>query len=214
MTGKTRKIIIVDYGVGNLRSLIRAFEHFDADVAISEDPKELAKSAAIVLPGDGTFKAGIEGLKVRGLTGTVKDFATSKRPILGICLGAQILMTVGFEFGNYKGLNLIPGRVVKFPNGREKIPQIGWNQLILPTGRSWDNSILAGIKSSSFVYFIHSYIMEPKNKKDILANTTYGGLTFASAIARGNIYGCQFHPEKSGETGLAIIKNFINLAIK
>ena len=214
MTGKTKKITIVDYGVGNLRSLIRAFEHFDADVIISEDPNELAKSAAIVLPGDGTFKAGIEGLKVRGLTGTVKDFAASKRPILGICLGAQILMSVGFEFGNYKGLNLIPGRVVKFPNVREKIPQLGWNKLIQPKRRRWDNTLLAGVKPASFVYFIHSYIMEPKNKKDILAYSIYGELTFASVVSNGSIYGCQFHPEKSGETGLAMIKNFINLAIK
>lgn len=214
MTKKSRKITIVDYGVGNLRSLIRAFEHFGANVTISEDPGELAKSAAIILPGDGTFKAGIEGLKVRRLTGAVRDAAISKRPVLGICLGAQILMSEGFEFGNYKGLNLISGHVVKLPNSGEKIPHIGWNRLIKPMGRSWDNTILAGVKPASFVYFIHSYIMEPKNNKDILANTIYGGDTFASTIARENVYGCQFHPEKSGETGLLIIKNFIDLAVQ
>lgn len=214
MTGNSEKITIVDYGVGNLRSLIRAFEHFGANVTISEDPNELAKSAAIVLPGDGTFKAGIDGLKVRGLAGAVKDVAVSKRPVLGICLGAQILMSVGFEFGNYKGLSLIPGRVVKFPNSGEKIPHIGWNNLIQPTGINWDNTILAGVKPESFVYFIHSYIMEPKSKKDILANTVYGELTFASVVSKGNIYGCQFHPEKSGGTGLVIIKNFVDLIYK
>lgn len=210
---KKFKIAIVDYGVGNLRSLIRAFEHFNADVAITEEAREITGSDAIVLPGDGAFAAGMQGLSVRNLTQSVKDFAKSNKPVLGICLGAQILLSEGFEFGYHKGLDLIAGRVIKFPKLKEeKIPQIGWNSLIAGENKSWKNTILNNIKPEANVYFIHSYILEPKNKKDILAYSIYGGFKFASVIANGHIYGCQFHPEKSAQVGLFIIKNFLDSA--
>lgn len=210
---KKPKVSIIDYGVGNLRSLIRAFEHFDANVSITEDASDITSSAAIVLPGDGAFKSGMNGLKVRNLTDKVLDFGKSAKPMLGICLGAQILVTEGFEFGHHKGLGLIDGRVVKFKNIGEKIPQIGWNQLVVPKGKNWEKTILRNVVPGASVYFIHSYIIEPEDKKNILALTKYGGQNFASVIYKDNIYGCQFHPEKSGAVGLAIINNFIKLCL-
>lgn len=209
------KISIVDYGVGNLRSLIRGLEYFDVDVEITEDSDKIFKSSAIVLPGDGAFAAGMKGLRVRNLTDAVKDFAKSGRPILGICLGAQILLSEGFEFGYNKGLDLIPGKVVKFPRDLgEKVPHIGWNELKIQRGKSWAKTILEKVKPKSNVYFIHSYVMVPKKSSYEVAMSKYGKSEFASVIGRGNIWGCQFHPEKSGDVGLLIIRNFIKLTEK
>lgn len=208
---KKPKISIIDYGVGNLRSLIRAFLHFNANVSITEDASDIGSSTAIVLPGDGAFKAGMDGLAIRNLTDAVLDFGKRAKPILGICLGAQILLKRGYEFGNHKGLGLIGGRVVKFEKIDGKIPQIGWNQLILPKGKNWQKTILSNVMSGSSAYFIHSYIIEPEYKKNILALTQYAGRDFASVIYKDDIYGCQFHPEKSGDVGLSIINNFIKL---
>lgn len=207
-----QQITIIDYGVGNLRSLVRSFEHFGANVSISEDVKTITESAGIVLPGDGAFGAGMEGLRIRGLTEVVRQFARAGKPILGICLGAQILLSEGYEFGKCAGLSIIGGRVIKFPElaDSEKIPQIGWNSIYPPKGKSWQKTILRGVTINSSVYFIHSYIIEPDDQKDILALSTYGGHQFCSAVCKGNIFGCQFHPEKSGDVGLAIIKNFID----
>lgn len=206
------KITIVDYGVGNLKSLARAFEYCGADVKISEESAVITNSDAIVLPGDGAFAAGMQGLKVRGLTDVVKDFAESQKPILGICLGAQLLLSVGYEFGMRKGLDLISGQVVKFPkNLGEKIPQIGWNALLSTGNKPWKDTILVKVKSGSSVYFIHSYIMVPKKTNSQIALSKYGNCEFASVIGQGNIWGCQFHPEKSGDVGLTIINNFISI---
>lgn len=206
------KITIVDYGVGNLRSLIRVFLYFGAYVEITEEADAIKNSDSLVLPGDGSFKAGMDGLKVRNLTDGVVQFAKSGKPVLGICLGAQILLSDGYEFGHVKGLNLISGKVVKFPKSLgDKIPQIGWNQIV-QDGKSWKGTILNKIRPKSNVYFIHSYILVPRNSRNILATTTYGNCKFASVIKSGNIWGCQFHPEKSGPVGLAIIGNFIKIA--
>ena len=210
---KKPKISIINYGVGNLRSLIRAFEYFGSDIAITEEAQKVRESDAIVLPGDGAFAAGMEGLAVRNLTNAVLDLAKAQKPILGICLGAQILLSTSFEFGKYTGLSLVKGRVVKFPQleGGEKVPQMGWNSIYPPKGKRWKNTILDKIKLDSSVYFVHSYIIEPADKKDILALSNYGRHEFCSVITKGNIYGCQFHPEKSGKVGLLIINNFIKI---
>ena len=211
------RIAIIDYGVGNLHSLVKVFEELDQSAFITEEAEEILTADALILPGVGAFKAGMEGLKVRGLIPVTKKFAKSGKPILGICLGAQLLLSEGFEFGKFKGLNIIPGKVAKFPKIKDKIPHIGWNEVyeIKSKAKSqkskWKNTILNSIPERSDVYFVHSYILRPDKKDNILALAKYGGHEFCAAIKHGNIYGCQFHPEKSGKIGLKIIKNFIDL---
>lgn len=208
---KNPKISIVDYGVGNLGSLLNAFKHFGCDARLTTSAKTIKESDAVVLPGDGSFKWGMGGLKSRHLSNTIKEFAKTKKPLLGICLGAQIMMTLGYEFGKSNGLDLIGGKVVKFPRLAQpaKIPHIGWSAI--ESGKAWKGTILDSVKSGSEVYFVHSFILEVDKKSEILATSTYGGVKFVSVVRCGNIYGCQFHPEKSGEVGLGIIKNFIAL---
>lgn len=197
------KITIVDYGVGNLFGLKRAFNFCGVDAVVSEDAETVLKSDAVVLPGVGSYEAGVRGLKVRGLVDAVKNFAAKNKPMLGICLGAQLMLSQGEEFGIFEGLGIIPGKVIKFPElaDKEKIPHVGWNKVKSPGGDMWNKDF----------YFVHSYILAPEKKENVFGLTTYGGLEFCSIVKHGNIYGCQFHPEKSGEAGLKIIKNFINL---
>lgn len=203
------KISIIDYGVGNLHSLYKAVSLFSKNVSITKDVKDILSSDAIILPGDGAFEAGMDGLMIGKLLKPVKDFIASGKPVLGICLGAQILLSKSFEFGEFEGLNIISGNVIKFSklkNGT-KIPHIGWNTLSLKN----KVSIFKGLDKKPYVYFVHSYVMEPKEKKTILATSEYGGKTFPAVIGLGNVYGCQFHPEKSAEAGLKIIENFVSL---
>ena len=208
---RVKNITVVDYGVGNIHSIVKAFGYFGENPNISEEAEEILKADAIILPGVGSFQAGIEGLKIRKLDKAIRDFAKTNKPILGICLGAQLLMSRGHEFGTFDGLNIIPGQVEIFKKIKDKIPHIGWNEVNMPKGVSWNKTILKAIKQHSDLYFVHSYLLKPKNKKNVLSLTKYGGLEFCSAIYKNNVYGCQFHPEKSGEIGLKIIKNFIDL---
>lgn len=213
MKNSIKKIIIVDYGVGNLFSLANAVRQFTTDFAISEDANVIKEAGGIILPGVGAFKAGMDGLEVRNLTGTIKDFAKTNKPMLGICLGAQLMLSKGYEFGEIEGLDIIAGKVVPFPklkNG-DKIPHIGWNKVFPFKKRGWDDTIMRSTKVNTYVYFVHSYIIDPKNKNNGLAFTGYGGMNFVSAIKKGNIYGFQFHPEKSGSDGLTIINEFVKL---
>lgn len=205
------KIVIVDYGVGNLYSLAKAFQHFGADISISEEASDLELAAAIVLPGVGSFEAGMRGLKVRGLINAVKQFAEKNKPMLGICLGAQLMLGRGYEFGEFLGLDIIPGKVIRFPEleNKEKIPQVGWNEVYPENPASWKDSILGTLPPNFNAYFVHSYTLVPDDAKYVLGKTTYGGYEFCSIIKRGNIYASQFHPEKSGQVGLEIIRNFI-----
>ena len=180
---------------------------------MAEDPDTLDKAEGIVLPGVGSFEAGMRGLKIRGLEKKIIEIAVSDKPMLGICLGAQIMLTQGHEFGIFKGLDIIKGRVVHFPvlADKEKVPQVGWNSIFPYQGDPWPRTILNSFNKKDQVYFVHSYILEPESRENILALSTYGNYTFCSAIKKGKIYGCQFHPEKSGRVGLKIIENFINL---
>lgn len=213
MTADNKKVAIIDYGLGNLYSIKKALDYFTKEWVITSDPFVILKAKAVVLPGVGAFKAGMDGLRERGLIECLRNFAASNRPILGICLGAQMLLTEGHEFGVHQGLDIIKGQVVKFPELKPnaKIPHIGWNKIMQAENTSWDKSILDGIKNDSNMYFVHSYILQPDKIDDIFTLTKYEGYKFCSAVKKGKVYGCQFHPEKSGKIGLKIIKNFINL---
>ncbi|UWG97847.1 imidazole glycerol phosphate synthase subunit HisH [Dehalobacter sp. DCM] len=211
------KITIVDYGMGNILSVQRALEYCGGQVRISDNPRDVKNADYLVLPGVGAFADGMRGLSERGLREAIIDFASRERPFLGICLGMQMMMGKSEEFGIHEGLGLIQGSVVRIPDHdvhglRHKIPHIGWNALALPGGKeSWQGTILEDIKIGDTVYFVHSYTAVPANVSDRLADTFYNGQIIAAAIQSGYLYGCQFHPEKSGMTGLRIINNFIKL---
>src|SRR3989344_266135 len=166
MTKMNKKIAIIDYGVGNLYSVKKALDKFSGNVFITEEPEKLLSADAIILPGVGSFEAGIEGLRIRNLIQPVKKFASTGKPILGICLGAQLLLGKGYEFGTFNGLDIIPGKVVRFPKLKEKVPHIGWDGIYkVSSGKlkveSWKKTILDSVKENSDAYFIHSYILRP-----------------------------------------------------
>lgn len=206
------EVVIIDYGYGNLFSLERALAHNGARVVISSDPNMLQNAPAVVLPGVGAFGDGMAELRKRGFFSPLITYAESGKPLLGICLGMQFLFDCSDEFGRHEGLGLIAGAVAQIPVDRKKckIPQVGWNKL-QPLS-SWRGTILEGVGLSDQVYFVHSYAGFPQDKRHILAETNYCGVSFPAVITKGNIIGTQFHPEKSGEVGLSILKNFLKSA--
>ena len=205
-------IRIVDYGVGNIHSAMKALKRFASDVALTDDPSEIQNASALVLPGQGAFEAGMQGLRSRKLLEHVRDAAAAGKAILGICLGAQLLLSKGFEFGEWEGLGLLPGEVVKFPKLTDaKTPHMGWSSINEPAVNKWKGTALEGLQPGAEMYFIHSYILQPEDSAHVLATTDYGGLTFPSVIGKGKIIGCQFHPEKSAKDGLKIVENFVRM---
>ena len=211
-------VTIVDYGVGNLFSVRKALEKCGANVVLSADPDVLLKSDRLVLPGVGAFGGAISELQRLGLAETIQKFAASGKPLLGICLGMQLLFDESEEFGLHAGLGLIPGRVVPIPsissNGDKlKIPHIGWISLnpSIPKN-SWEGTVLSNVKPDDYVYFVHSFMAEPENLSDQLANCLYGGHSITAVVAHRNIIGCQFHPEKSGKVGLSILQTFCGMS--
>jgi len=211
-----KSVVIIDYGVGNLQSLKKAFTFLGVEPLVTEEADAVANAEAVVLPGVGSFEAGMRGLKLRGLCDAVKEHTAQNKPLLGICLGAQLLLSRGYEFGVREGLGIIEGEVVRFPPlaDNEKIPQVGWNTVWQPKGVSWSRTIFDSFANAEpDVYFVHSYILKPAESERVLGMTSYGGIEFCSAVRKGNIFGTQFHPEKSGAAGLAILKNFIALAL-
>jgi glutamine amidotransferase len=197
-------IAIVDYGIGNLRSVQKAFEAIGADVRLITTPAELAGAEAIVLPGVGAFGDGMDNLRVAGFVEPLRQAAQAGRPLLGICLGLQLLFDESEEMGRHIGLGLLPGRVRRFA-GELKVPQIGWNQI------HWrrPSPLNAGVTDGAYAYFVHSYYVEPANPADVIATTEYG-VEYASIAGRDNIMGLQFHPEKSQDVGLRLLTNFVN----
>jgi glutamine amidotransferase len=206
-------VSIIDYGIGNLFSVRRAFENCGATVEVSSDPELLASAPRLVLPGVGAFADGMKGLRDRGLDRLVVDYAASGRPLLGICLGMQMLASMSEEFGEHEGLGIIPGRVSSIPRrdasgNPYKVPHVGWSDLESQSPGAWDGSILAGLENGDAIYLTHSFAVTPADPAHRLAFCKYNGADVTAAIRKGNTYGVQFHPEKSGKVGLRIIANF------
>jgi glutamine amidotransferase len=210
-------VAVVDYGVGNLLSVRRALEHCGATVAVTADPSVILAAAHVVLPGVGAFANGMSALERQGLAATVKQVAGRGRLLLGICLGMQMLFDDSTEFGLTAGLGLIAGNVVAVPSidseGRvQKIPHIGWNSLVPPVGRDgWIGTLTQELRPGDAAYFVHSFMANPVDPRHRIADCHYGGIPVAAVVGRDNVLGCQFHPEKSGEVGLNILRQFLRM---
>lgn len=212
------RVAIVDYGMGNLFSVRQACEHVGLNVGITSSRDEILNADAVILPGIGAFGDAMATLSRLDLVEVLRDVAVSGKPLIGVCLGLQLLMTESLEFGLHKGLGIIEGQVVKFDNPAEgerrlKVPQVGWNSVhqVRREGNNvaeaWADSPLAEIKDGEFMYFVHSYIVRPADENVTLSVSRYGQTEFCSSIHSQNIFACQFHPERSGSEGLKIYRN-------
>ena len=199
---------IIDYGMGNLRSVQKAFEHLQVEARILSSPRELSNVEGVVLPGVGAFRDAISELKRHDFPNAIHDTVEAGVPLIGICLGQQLLFDVSYEDGEFEGLGLIRGDVVRFdPEPGLKIPHMGWNAVEL----HGEPTLFRQLSSGDYVYFVHSYYVRPADDAVVAARTTHGTQTFASAIQRNNLFATQFHPEKSQRVGLQILRNFANL---
>ena len=196
-------IAIIDYGVGNLRSVEKAFEAIGAQAAVTSDPGAIRDAERIVVPGVGAFGECARRLRESGLDQLVLEAVEQDKPVLGVCVGLQLMFDEGHEFGIHKGLGLMRGRVVRFPEDGPRVPQIGWNQ-IEDISR---HPLLDGLANQTYFYFVHSFYIEADDPKDVLAVTEYG-IRYPSVCARGSVCGVQFHPEKSQDSGLKLLANF------
>jgi glutamine amidotransferase len=197
-------IALIDYGIGNLRSVEKALAAVGAEVQLTSAPEVIRAADKVVLPGVGAFGDGMAGLRQRGLEAVIETVLQEGKALLGICLGMQLLFEVSYELGEHRGLGLLPGEVRKFERGDLKVPQTGWNQVRTEK----DSPLLSGLAPNSYAYFNHSYYCEPANREDILASSEYG-VRYAAVVGRGRLYGVQFHPEKSQAVGLQILRNFV-----
>ena len=211
------KVTVIDYGLSNLLSVRHALEHFGAEVELTGDPAAVLAAGALVLPGVGAFRDGMQGLERLGLIGPIRQKAAAGTPLLGICLGMQMLFDQSEEFGSWQGLGLVPGKVVRIPaeaadGARQKVPHIGWEGLLPAGGRAdFAGTVLSGVRPGGECYFIHSYEAKPADEADRLADAMYGGRRDCAAVQRGNVVGTQFHPEKSGPVGLAILEGYLGM---
>ena len=213
---KSNKITVLDYKCGNIFTIINALSKQGYEVDVTESFKSIVNSNKIILPGVGAFSAGIDSLKARNLDEALKIFVKKGNPILGICLGMQLLLSNSSEFGHHEGLNFIKGNVKKLKiEKNKKIPHTGWNNIQINNFSINKNKLvgkfLNGIKDNSYFYFVHSFAAQDSDKRNNLSYTIYGGDKFSSIISKENVFGTQFHPEKSGKVGHSLLKNFLNL---
>lgn len=204
------EIAIIDYGMGNLRSVQKGLERVGCKAQVTREPQQIVSARGVVLPGVGAFSACMENLRRFGLVEAIREVVLQRKPFLGICLGFQLLFTESEEFGPQKGLDLLPGKVVGFhPGNGLKVPHMGWNRIV----KKKESPFLQGITDGDYLYFVHSYYVTPADVSVVATTTTYG-TSFVSSIATDHLFACQFHPEKSQEIGLRILENFARFAEK
>lgn len=212
---KKKNVSIIDYGAGNLRSVITAFEKLNCDTKVINTPEEVLAAELLVLPGDGAFGYGMEQLRKKNLVSVINEYISKGKHFIGICLGMQLMLSESFEMGRHNGLDIIKGKIIELKKKEEvnvegyTIPHMRWNTLNA-TGVDWGKSILRGIPEKPDVYFIHSFCVYPDDKAVSIADTYYGDQEFCTVLRKGNAYGMQFHPEKSGDVGLRLLYNLLN----
>jgi glutamine amidotransferase len=209
------RVAIVDFGVGNIYSVRRAIEHCGAEVEVVSTCEQIESHDRLVLPGVGAFSSGMKELTRRGLDRAIVEHAAAGKPLLGICLGMQMLVDESHEFGHHKGLGLVGGSVEPVSavgaNGTpHKIPHVGWER-VTATVQASESKLLHGMVAGSYFYFVHSFSVHLKEQHHCIALTSYDGVPIAAVLQAGSIFGCQFHPEKSGEAGLALLLNFLSI---
>ncbi len=205
-------IAIIDYGIGNIQSIVNSLIAVGATPIVTRDSADILSAQGIILPGVGAFGEGMANLRKYQLIPIIFEAVRKEKSILGICLGMQLLFQESEEFGHHLGLGLIEGCVKKLPSQPgEKLPHVSWNQLYPPTSERWAHSIFQESVPGIDMYFVHSFAAYPHHKADILSETPYGDTFFCSSVQRGTILGCQFHPEKSGPAGLTVLRNFVQI---
>ncbi len=211
---------IIDFGMGNLYSVARACQVVGLTPVITSSPSQVNEADAVILPGVGAFESAMEYLREYHLIESIEQVIQQKKPFLGICLGLQLLMTESYEFGKHRGLDIIQGSVIRFENksgknGRLKVPHIGWSSIFCPKREeTWKNSPLSRLKNGTHMYFVHSYYVVPSQSSIIGSLSCYGDIEFCSSVKGENLFGCQFHPERSGPLGLAIYQDWATLVRK
>jgi len=213
----SNKVTLLDYGMCNMLNVARAFEHAGADLTVTEDPRDVVDAERLVVPGVGAFSDSMAEVRSRGHDDAIRRFVESGRPMLGICVGMQILFDGSDEFGEAAGLGIIGGWIRAVPQQTidgvpQRVPHIGWNKLVSPreTNRDWNGTILEGADPErAAVYFVHSFAAVPTDPSDRLADCVYGGHRVAAAINRDNVTATQFHPERSGEVGIEMLRRFV-----
>ena len=210
-----KKIAIIDYGCGNILNLVRAIKFLGYETEITHDAKKIMNSTHVILPGVGAFGEAMKKIEAYNLQNIILEYTKLNKPLLGICLGMQILFTTGHEFGVHKGLNLIKGKVIKISskkNNEIKIPHVGWNSIHPNKNKKeWKNKILKNSLIGKNFYFVHSFICVTENHDSTIAVCDYSNVLIPAIVSTDKIYGCQFHPEKSGDNGLTILKNFCEI---